>query len=383
MAKLRIYNDIVNDEEKVMLSWNDLEGTTFRDVDSFISEMKDGDTALDLVINCRGGDYEQGMAIYDALRASGKEISARVIGQCSSIATLFLLAAKKGNRSATPNATILIHNPYIPAFTLADSYDKEDLQRIAGDLAKCTERLLDIYVDRTGADRERLREIMDKDEPMSAEQAKSLGFIDEIIVPKSAFNRKSIYMNKKSVKSAWRSLGVALGIVEDEKVVNLELETATGETLILKKEKGDPEVGDEVESPDGEYVMPDGSTIVVKEGVVAEIKPAESEDETAEEVANADETTEETATEETEDVEALKAEIEKLKEENAALKEENEKLKGEVKTSDERETLNMVAMAGGKAWLKRAKSEYKPAPKDMGKPAPKEDGLPASIADLI
>lgn len=202
MAKLRIYNDIVNDEEKVMLSWNDLEGTTFRDVDSFISEMKDGDTALDLVINCRGGDYEQGMAIYDALRASGKEISARVIGQCSSIATLFLLAAKKGNRSATPNATILIHNPYIPAFTLADSYDKEDLQRIAGDLAKCTERLLDIYVDRTGADRERLREIMDKDEPMSAEQAKSLGFIDEIIVPKSAFNRKSIYMNKKSVKSA-------------------------------------------------------------------------------------------------------------------------------------------------------------------------------------
>lgn len=398
MATLKIYNDIVDDTEQVMLAWNGLEGTTFKDVDTFISELGDGDNSIDLTINCRGGDYEQGVAIYDALRASGKDITAKVVGQCSSIATLFLLAAKKGSRKATPNATILIHDPYIPAFTLADAYGAGDLQRIADDLQSCTERLLDIYVDRTGADRERLRDIMAKDTPMSAKEALELGFIDEILVPKSALNRKlkfsSSSMNN-SIKNAFIGLASALGF--GIKAVGMVLETATGEELTLEKESGDPAVGDKVESPDGEYVMPDGSTIVVEESVITEIRPAEEE--AAEEVTPAadpeeakveDKADDEVvAEEETPEEEADNSEVEELKallaEKDARIAEleaEVERLKGEVKTNDERETLNIVAMAGGKEWLKRAKSDYRPKPDELAPRAKKSREELAPIRDI-
>lgn len=397
MAELKIYNDIVQDEEKVMLSWSGMDAMTFKDIDTFLTGIDASDTAINLTINCRGGDYDEGMAMYDALRQSGKEISATVVGQCSSIATLFLMAAKKGNRRATQNATILIHAPYIPEFTLAGAYHAEDLAKIAKDLEDANNKLLDIYVERTGSDRETLAAVMEQDTPITAQRAKELGLIDEVLLPKSAF-RKPIGKNmdkKSSIKKAFAALGAALGIV-DEKIVNMELETATGERLVLRKESGDPVVGDEVESPDGEYVMPDGSTIVVTDGVISEIRPAEekpTEETTEVEVVNVGgDPLEESTEEKDKEIGDLEAEVERLHNDIAErdariaeLEAEVERLKGEAKTEDERNTLNMVAMAGGREWLERAKSEYKPKKSDLT-PTTKRNVKAAELAgvrDLI
>lgn len=371
--KLKIYNDIVNDQEAVMLAWEGVEATTFKSVDAFIDSIPTSDDTIDLTINCRGGDYDEGMAIYDALRQSGKTIRATVVGQCSSIATLFLMAAKKGERRATANATILIHAPYIPEFTLADSYHAEDLERMAADLKAANDKLLDIYVERTGTDRATLAAVMAQDASISAQRAKELGLIDEVLAPKSAKNQffRQNSMNK-NVKRAFAALGVALGIA-DVKTVGMELETASGETLELKKESGEPRVGDEVVSPDGDYVMPDGSTIVVAGGVITEIRPEAAEP--TEEPAKVDEVggdpLEETTEEKDKEIGDLEAEVERLKgdieERDRRIEEleaEVERLGGEVKTKDEAAILKMVALAGGRKWLERAKSEYKPAKVD-------------------
>lgn len=70
-------------------------------------------------------------------------------------------------------------------------------------------------------------------------------------------------------------LGVALGVVKAP-IVSLDLSTADGGTLTVEREEGDPQVGDTA-SPDGEHLMPDGSTIVVEGGVISEIRDPEEE----------------------------------------------------------------------------------------------------------
>ena len=353
MAKLKIYSDIVGDEEKAFLAWNGLDAIAFADVDAFIASIPAEDEAIDLAINCRGGLTDAALAMYDALRASGKVISAEVIGECSSSATLLLLAARADLRRAHPNARILIHNPYISGYVEGDA---KRVGAIAGELEAIRNQFLDIYVERTGADRETLAAIMDENVPMSVERAKELGFISEIIVPISAKNKR-IEMNKKSI---WRAFGKLLG------VYGMTLETADGKTLELQKESGEPVVGDEVVSDDGEYLLPDGRTVVVESGVITEIRPAEEpateeavEEETAErgeETADGDEEQRETDSDKDAEIDRLKAEIAEKDAEIDRLRRELEDAQANAKSEAEGEVLAMVETAGGLEWLKSVQS---------------------------
>lgn len=353
MAKLKIYSDIVGDEEKAFLAWNGLDAIAFADVDAFIASIPAEDEAIDLAINCRGGLTDAALAMYDALRASGKVISAEVIGECSSSATLLLLAARADLRRAHPNARILIHNPYISGYVEGDA---KRVGAIAGELEAIRNQFLDIYVERTGADRETLAAIMDENVPMSVERAKELGFISEIIVPISAKNKR-IEMNKKSI---WRAFGKLLG------VYGMTLETADGKTLELQKESGEPVVGDEVVSDDGEYLLPDGRTVVVESGIITEIRPAEEpateeavEEETAErgeETADGDEEQRETDSDKDAEIDRLKAEIAEKDAEIDRLRRELEDAQANAKSEADGEVLAMVETAGGLEWLKTVQS---------------------------
>ena len=194
MAKLKIYSDIVDEECKAFMAFGGLSGMSFLDIDKFIASIPEDDGEINLTINCRGGMTDQALAMYDALRATGKTISAEVIGECSSSATLLLLAAKKELRKAHPNASILIHNPYISGFVEGDS---KRIGNIADSLEDVRNQFLDIYVDRTGADREVLSAMMDEDKPMNVAKAIELGFIAEEILPISAQNKQPKITDKK------------------------------------------------------------------------------------------------------------------------------------------------------------------------------------------
>lgn len=359
MAKLKIYSDIVDEECKAFMAFGGLSGMSFLDIDKFIASIPENDEQINLTINCRGGMTDQALAMYDALRATGKTISAEVIGECSSSATLLLLAARADLRKAHPNASILIHNPYISGFVEGDA---KRIGNIADSLEDVRNQFLDIYVERTGADREVLSAMMDEDKPMNVSKAIELGFIAEEILPISAQNRNpNNISDKMSIKE---KIFNALA-----KVFGMSLETADGKTLELEKESGEPVVGDKVTSEDGEYLMPDGSTIVVKESVITEIRPAEEEvvEETTE--VERGEEGEENEPEELKEDEALSekdAEIDRLKAELAEkdaeidrLRKELEDAKANAKSDDDRNILNMVAVAGGIEWLKNVKSTGK------------------------
>lgn len=379
MAILKIYNPIVADEERLDLLWFcGIDGVSFASVDEFIQSIPAEDDTIDLRIHCPGGDVTEGWAITDKLRATGKTIIATIEGQCASMATIVLCAASV--RRAAPHASLLIHDPYIPEFTLADAYHAEDLERIAADLKVEREKMLSFYVERTGAERDIIDAQMSAGTYFGPEKALELGFIHEITAPKSAEANKGHRLtadewnahnpknqtnmakeNKKSaIAKAFAALGAALGIT-DAPAVAYDLNTADGGTLTIDKPEGeDPAVGDSA-TPDGEHKMPDGTTIVVSDGVITEIRPA------------TDDTTDD-ATDDGNDGDTSDDNAAALAEANAtiaSLRAELEQAKALAKTEDELRILNLVAVAGGESWLKSAKSNYKPAAsnKTPGKPA--------------
>ena len=357
MAKLKIYSDIVDQETQAFLAWNGMDSVAFTDIDRFIAEIPENDDAINLTINCRGGLTDTALAMYDALRATGKTISAEVIGECSSSATLLLLAAKKELRKAYPNASILIHNPYISGFVEGDA---KRIGNIADSLEDVRNQFLDIYVERTGADREVLSAMMDEDKPMTVAKAIELGFISEEILPISAQNKNPNISDKMSIKE---KIFNALA-----KVFGMSLETADGKTLELEKESGEPVVGDKVTSEDGEYLMPDGAVIVVEGGAIVEIRPAEEEVVVETEVERREEGEEneperlevdEQLSEKDAEIDRLKAEIAEKDAEIDRLREELESARSNAKSDDDKNILNMVAVAGGIEWLKNVKSTGK------------------------
>ena len=347
MAVLKIHSDIVNEETRQMnLCWLGVDGTSFDSVDAFVDSIPEDDNEIELRINCRGGECMEGWAIYDKLRSTGKDITAIIEGKCASMASVLLLAAPKERRFAYQNSYLLIHNPYIPPYTLADAYDAESLRQIASDLESETNRLVNLYVERTGSEEDTLRNLMNEDKFIDMDQAKELGFISEIKLPLSAKLDQSKWdhintnhMNKRkevSVAQAFELLGIALGIKKKPEPVNMELSTADGGTLTVEREEGDPQVGDSA-SPDGEHLMPDGTTIVVVDGIITEIRGAE---------------------EENPELDAANARIAELEAELATLR-------PQAKTQEDLAVLNYVKTVGGLNKLKTMCSSYVPRERDF------------------
>jgi ATP-dependent Clp protease protease subunit len=143
---------------------------------------------------------------------------------------------------------------------------------------------------------------------------------------------------------------------QETSVVAMTLNTEDGSTIEIEREEGEPQVGDAAK-PDGEHKMADGTTIVIADGVITEIRPAEPAEEeetmTEEEVAS-------TIAEMTKAIEKLTAENENLKSQLAASK-------ANEKTAEDIKALSLVAMVGGVKGLESLKSRYNPASREVSK----------------
>ena len=379
---LKIYDAIMRDEERQMLEFWGGSGVSFKSIDEFVASIPEDDDVIDIRLNCDGGDCLEGWSIIDKLRATGKTIKATIEGHAASMASLILLAASE--RSGYKHAQLLIHKPYFPAYTLADAYRQEDLERLAQQLEDETARALDFMVERTGADRETLEALMNEDKFIGMEQAKELGFIQTIIEPASAsakgwrrpkgFKTSENNMSKNNtLASAFQAIAEALGLkmsmVAEEAPVAYVLTSQDGTEINIDKPEGeDPAVGDAA-TPDGEHLMPDGTTIVIADGVITEIRDAETEEpeEAAEESAEADE-----------HAAALAAKDEEIAKLQARIAE----LEGSQMNADQQAILAKVEKAGGAAWLdKTLKSNYKPAARERNEQtAPKASKLSNDLA---
>lgn len=356
MAVLKIYNEITTEEDKQFLKWcMGMDGVCFKDIDEFLSGMDEKDNSVDIRLHCDGGSVSEGWAIYDKLRASGKEISAIAEGKVASMATIIMMAAPKERRKAYKSANICVHNPWVPNYALGDSLTAEDLRKTAEGLQKEQDKMLDLYVERCECNRDEMQSLMNEDKFIDTDRAKALGIISEIIAPASAkkgsnnnnFNNMAKTGNVEVKQNLLDKLLGKLGYSKIEDVaLGMDLSTADGGTLTVEREEGEPQVGD-VASPDGEHVMPDGSTIVVADGKITEIKPASSGDGGE---GGSDEETR---------ITELETEVEELKTEIDELKEELEGAKAKAKTSSDLAILNAVKMAGGEKWLAKNCSTFK------------------------
>lgn len=129
-----------------------------------------------LYINSPGGIVTSGMAIYDTMQYIRPPVSTVCIGQAASMGSLLLQAGEPGRRFATPNARVMLHQPSGGAQGQAT-----DIEIHAREILAVRERLNQIYVKHTGQDIETIRRALERDNFMTAFDAKTFGLIDEVL----------------------------------------------------------------------------------------------------------------------------------------------------------------------------------------------------------
>ena len=204
MAVLKIFNDIQSESEKKACQfWGDAEGISYKDVDEFVESIDADDNIIEVRIHCDGGDVIEGWGIYDKLRSTGKEITTIVEGNAASMATVIMMAAPKERRKAYSSAQILVHNPWMCPYGLDYTMTADELRKAADDLQAQQDKILNLYVERCGCDRDEMQALMDEDKYIDVTRAKELGLIGEIIAPASASAKKGAkFNNKKNIKMA-------------------------------------------------------------------------------------------------------------------------------------------------------------------------------------
>lgn len=129
---------------------------------------------LNVEINSPGGDVFAGLAIYNALKSSGKEIVVKIMGVAASAASLIAMA---GDKIVMPkNTFMMIHNPWSFAMGNAD-----ELRETADTLDKIGASLKATYAAKTGMSEEELEPLLAKDTWMTADEALEMGFATEVV----------------------------------------------------------------------------------------------------------------------------------------------------------------------------------------------------------
>ena len=150
-------------------------------------ESEDPDKDIHLYINSPGGVVTAGLAIYDTMQYIKPDVSTICIGQAASMGSLLLAAGAKGKRYALPLARIMIHQPLGGA-----QGQSTDIQIQAKEILRLREVGNDILARHTGQDRDKINQDTERDNFMSAEEAKAYGLIDEVINrPKKAAAKKA------------------------------------------------------------------------------------------------------------------------------------------------------------------------------------------------
>src|SRR5262252_6799761 len=139
-------------------------------------EGEDPDRDINLYIHSPGGVVTSGLAIYDTMQFVKPDIATLCMGQAASMGAVLLAAGAKGKRSVLPNSRIMIHQPW--GGTQGQTTDIEIYTR---EMIKMKEQLNQILAKHTGKTVEQLERDTDRNNFMSAAEAKAYGLVDEII----------------------------------------------------------------------------------------------------------------------------------------------------------------------------------------------------------
>ena len=139
-------------------------------------QFEDGKSDIHLYINSPGGSITSGMAIYDTMQFVTCDVATYCLGQCASMGAMLLTAGTKGKRFALPNSRIMIHQP------LAGMQGSAvELEIHAKEVLRTKRRMNELMLKHTGQTLDKIESDTDRDNFMSAEEAKSYGLIDSVL----------------------------------------------------------------------------------------------------------------------------------------------------------------------------------------------------------
>ncbi|HDC7415237.1 TPA: ATP-dependent Clp endopeptidase proteolytic subunit ClpP [Staphylococcus aureus] len=143
-------------------------------------QAQDSEKDIYLYINSPGGSVTAGFAIYDTIQHIKPDVQTICIGMAASMGSFLLAAGAKGKRFALPNAEVMIHQPLGGAQGQAT-----EIEIAAKHILKTREKLNRILSERTGQSIEKIQKDTDRDNFLTAEEAKEYGLIDEVMVPET------------------------------------------------------------------------------------------------------------------------------------------------------------------------------------------------------
>ncbi|AKS67654.1 Clp protease [Staphylococcus schleiferi] len=141
-------------------------------------QAQDAEKDIYLYINSPGGSVTAGFAIYDTIQHIKPDVQTICIGMAASMGSFLLAAGAKGKRYALPNAEVMIHQPLGGAQGQAT-----EIEIAANHILKTRAKLNKILAERTGQDIEKIEKDTDRDNFLTAEEAKAYGLIDEVMQP--------------------------------------------------------------------------------------------------------------------------------------------------------------------------------------------------------
>ena len=141
-------------------------------------QAQDSEKDIYLYINSPGGSVTAGFAIYDTIQHIKPDVQTICIGMAASMGSFLLAAGAKGKRFALPNAEVMIHQPLGGAQGQAT-----EIEIAANHILKTREKLNKILAERTGQSIERIQKDTDRDNFLTADEAKEYGLIDNVMQP--------------------------------------------------------------------------------------------------------------------------------------------------------------------------------------------------------
>lgn len=141
-------------------------------------ESENPDKDISLYINSPGGSVTAGMSIFDTMNFIKPDVATLCLGQAASMGAFLLSAGTKGKRFALPNSRVMIHQPLISGGLGGQA---SDIEIHARELLKLKQQLNEHLAKHTGQKLEQIEKDTDRDNFMSAEEAKKYGLIDEVL----------------------------------------------------------------------------------------------------------------------------------------------------------------------------------------------------------
>lgn len=174
MKTINVNGDIICTDMKWIYDWLEYESCCPADVKNVIAELTDENEELKVVINSPGGDVQAGQEIYSILKDIKNPVTINVQSMAASAASMIAMAGDTVRMS--PVSLLMIHNA-----STCTSGDYRDMQHTADVLQTVNTAILQAYLAKTGKTEDELREMMDKETWLTANQCLEAGFADEII----------------------------------------------------------------------------------------------------------------------------------------------------------------------------------------------------------